>query len=277
MPAEIIPQDTPSDTPPEDAIDSQTTIEPQAALPDTFLSLKRGATEVYFVRHGDALPGAEEVTPGDYDAQALSELGRAQAQAVAKRMREIAPTAIYSSPTGRAHQTAQAIAQALDLPVTIEHDLREVEIEVIGPEDTDSTIRENPTALAELLRKRMGEIADFAITVGVWERIPGSEASAHLRQRVREAIARIAARHRGERVVAVSHGGAINAFFADHLGIARDYFFPAANTSISVARINGPRTLVMALNDISHLREAGLLDASFRAPANWQKAAPSEG
>src|SRR5579862_1488407 len=102
------------------------TIQPQAAPPDTFLSLKRGGTEIYFVRHGDALPGQEEVTPGDYDAQALSELGRAQA--VARRMREIAPTAIYSSPTGRAYQTAQAIAQALNLPVVVEPDLREVEI-----------------------------------------------------------------------------------------------------------------------------------------------------
>ncbi|HLY31694.1 MAG TPA: histidine phosphatase family protein, partial [Ktedonobacterales bacterium] len=241
------------------------TIQPQAAPPDTFLSLKRGGTEIYFVRHGDALPGQEEVTPGDYDAQALSELGRAQAQAVARRMREIAPTAIYSSPTGRAYQTAQAIAQALNLPVVVEPDLREVEIGPIGPGPDDTTIRENPMALAELLRTRMSEIADFALTVGVWERIPGSETSAHLRARVRNVIARIAARHAGERIAVVSHGGAINAYFADQLGVARDYFFPAANTSISVARVNGARSLLMALNDVSHLRDAGLLDASLGA------------
>lgn len=145
-----------------------------ATQPDTFLSLKRGAAELYFVRHGDALPGQAEVTPGDYDAQALSELGRAQAQAVANRMREVRPTAVYSSPTGRAYQTAQAIAEVVGLPVIVEPELREVELGRIGPEDADSAILANPAALADLLRARMGEIADFALTVGVWERIPGS-------------------------------------------------------------------------------------------------------
>jgi broad specificity phosphatase PhoE len=67
-------------------------------------------------------------------------------------------------------------------------------------------------------------------------------------------------------VAIFSHGGAINAFFADLLGLDRDYFFPAANTSVSVARVQGERRLLMALNDISHLREAGVLDASVRPP-----------
>ncbi len=238
-----------------------------ATQPDTFLSLKNGAVEVYFVRHGDALPGAEEVTLGDYDAQALSELGRAQARAVANRMREVKPAAIYSSPTGRAYQTAQAIAEALALPVVVEPELREVELGAIGPDDANVAMHGDPAALAALLRVRLGEIANFALTVGVWERIPGSETGGHLRGRIRAAVAAIVARHAGERVVVVSHGGAINAFFADQLGVDRDYFFPAANTSISVARVNGERSLLMALNDVSHLREVGLLDASVRPPS----------
>lgn len=237
-----------------------------ATQPDTFLSLKRGAAELYFVRHGDALPGQEEVTPGDYDAQALSELGRAQARAVAARMREVKPDAVYSSPTGRAYQTAQAIAGAVGLPVIVEPELREVALGPIGPDDANPAILANPTALANLLRVRLGEIADFALTVGVWERIPGSETGAQLRARIGAVVARIAAQHAGQRVALVSHGGAINAYFADQLGIARDYFFPAANTSISVARVNGARSLLMALNDVSHLREAGLLDPSARLP-----------
>ncbi|HEX3270816.1 MAG TPA: hypothetical protein VHR15_09210, partial [Ktedonobacterales bacterium] len=52
--------------------------------------------------------------------------------------------------------------------------------------------------------------------------------------------------------------GAINAYFAAILGLQRDYFFPTANTSISVVRVKGPNTLIMALNDIAHLRVAGL-------------------
>ena len=228
---------------------------------DPFLSLRNGATEVYLVRHADAQPDADEVVMGDYDAQALSALGRRQAEALAVRMRQIAPTAIYSSPIGRAIQTAQPTADALGLTIQIEPDLHEVELGAIGgelPAEADSA------AVSELLRSRLREIAAIALTSGKWASIPGSEPSAQLRQRVVDAVARIAERHAGQRVLVVSHGGAINAWFAGLLGIERDYFFPAANTSISMARVKGERRLLMALNDISHLREAGVFEESVR-------------
>jgi broad specificity phosphatase PhoE len=230
--------------------------------PDTFLSLKRGGTEIYFVRHGDALPGQDEVVLGDYDAQALSELGRRQAQALASRMLVYKPTAIYSSPVGRAVQTARATAEALGLSVTIDDDLREVELGPIG--DVGTT---DPAEVAKLLRRRLREIADIAVTGGRWSAIPGSETTAHLRARITSAVSRIHQRHPGERVAIFSHGGAINAFFADLLRLDRDYFFPAANTSVSVARVNDERRLLMALNDISHLREAGVFEESARMPS----------
>jgi broad specificity phosphatase PhoE len=234
----------------------------EAAEPDTFLGLKAGSTEIYFVRHGDALPGQEEVTVGDYDAQALSELGRRQAQALATRMAFYKPTAVYSSPTGRAVQTAHATADALGLTVAIDDDLREVELGPIGG-DLNTT---DPAEVSKLLRLRLREIAHIAVSGGRWSAIPGSEPTEHLRARITGAVGRIHQRHPGERVAIFSHGGAINAFFADLLGLERDYFFPAANTSVSVARVQGQRRLLMALNDISHLREAGVLDESVRPP-----------
>ncbi|HEX8998151.1 MAG TPA: histidine phosphatase family protein [Ktedonobacterales bacterium] len=236
--------------------------EPEISEPDTFLSLKLGGTEIYFVRHGDALPGQDEVVLGDYDAQALSDLGRRQAQALASRMTHYKPTAIYSSPTGRAMQTARATADALGLTISVDDGLREVELGSIG----DDITTDDPAEVSKLLRARLREIADVAVTSGRWSKIPGSEASADLRARVVAAVERIHRRHPGERVAVFSHGGAINAYFADLLGLERDYFFPAANTSVSVARVHGPRRLLMALNDISHLREAGIFEESARMP-----------
>ncbi|HEX2349990.1 MAG TPA: histidine phosphatase family protein [Ktedonobacterales bacterium] len=235
----------------------------EAAEPDTFLSLKAGSTEIYFVRHGDALPGQDEVVLGDYDAQALSELGRRQAQALAARMALYKPTAIYSSPVGRAVQTARPTADALGLTIAIDDDLREVELGAIGG-DLNIT---DPAEVSKLLRRRLREIAEIAVTGGQWSAIPGSETTAHLRARITGAVARIHQRHPGERVAIFSHGGAINAFFADLLRLDRDYFFPAANTSVSVARVQGQRRLLMALNDISHLREAGVFEESARMPS----------
>lgn len=232
----------------------------EAEVDDPFLSLKRGGTEVYLIRHADALPGADEVVGGGYDEQALSQLGRRQGQALGERMRATPLAAVYSSPIGRAVQTARYVAEAQGLEVQIEPGVREV---VLGPIGVNGEEQTSPEEVADLLRRRLREIAAIAVTSGKWASIPGSEASDELRARMVEAIERLAGRHAGERIAVVSHGGSINAYVATILGIERDYFFPAVNTSISVVRIKGPARMVFALNDVSHLREMGLftLDA----------------
>lgn len=221
---------------------------------DAFLSLKTGGTEVYLIRHADALPGVEEVLPGDYDDQALTTKGRQQADALAERLRALPLAAIYSSPILRAIQTAEPTARTHDLQVRIEPDLREVRLGPIGPDQADAS----PAAMSEVLQARLREIAVIALGSGDWSSISGSEPSAALRARITAIVDALAARHPGQRIAVVSHGGAINAYFAAMLGIPRDYFFPAANTSVSVVRIKGERKLLFALNDINHLIQAGL-------------------
>jgi broad specificity phosphatase PhoE len=221
---------------------------------DAFLSLKSGGTEVYLIRHADALPGVEEVLPGDYDDQALTTKGRQQADALAERLRTIPLAAIYSSPILRAIQTAEPTARTHDLQVQIEPELREVQLGPIGPDQADVP----PATVSEVLQARLREIAVIALGTGDWSSIPGSELSAALRSRITAIVDTLAARHPGQRIAIVSHGGAINAYFAAMLGIPRDYFFPAANTSVSVVRIKGDRKLLFALNDINHLIQAGL-------------------
>ncbi len=223
---------------------------------DPFLSPRHGGTEVYLIRHADALPGADEVVQGDYNAQALSGLGRAQAAALAERMRELAPVAIYSSPIGRAVQTAAPIAETLGLNVEIDQGLREVELGPVGAENGSTA---SPEELSAALKARLHEIAAVALVGGHWSQIPGSESSEALRARATAAIDAMAARRPGQRIALVSHGGTINAYIAAFLGIDRDYFFPAANTSISIVRLRGARRLLLALNDVNHLQSAGLL------------------
>ena len=60
---------------------------------------------IIFVRHGEP----------DYAHDCLTALGRRQAQAAAERLREENIEVIYSSPMGRAMQTAQAASEALGI------------------------------------------------------------------------------------------------------------------------------------------------------------------
>jgi probable phosphoglycerate mutase len=223
---------------------------------DPFLSMKNGGTEILLIRHADALPDAAEVVlDGAYNSQALSDLGRKQARALAERLRDVSLAAIYSSPIPRAHQTALPTAEALGLEVRIDDGLREVEIGRVGPDLPPGASGED---IARALRRRLNEIAAVALSTGMWASIPGSEGSEALRARATAAVGRLAAGHPGQRVAVVSHGGTINAYIAAMVGVARDYFFPCANTSISVVRIKGERRLLLGLNDIAHLQRARL-------------------
>lgn len=227
--------------------------EPQQ--PDPFMSLRHGGVELYIVRHADALPDADEVVDGGYDAQALSALGRRQAEALADRLREISLTAIYTSPMARAIQTARPTALSHQLEIQPVEELREI---ALGTLESDALAGATPEEVSALLRTRLREIANIAVSTGSWESIAGTEPSELLRVRLTTAMDRIIAVHPGERVLVVSHAGAINAYLAALLGISHDYFFPTANTSISVMRAQGERRMLFSLNDIAHLVQAGL-------------------
>ena len=71
---------------------------------------------LYIVRHGEPI----------YGPDILTELGHKQAQALVKRFERSGLDRIFSSPMGRARQTAQPTADALGLPVKIEPWMREI-------------------------------------------------------------------------------------------------------------------------------------------------------
>lgn len=71
---------------------------------------------IVFVRHGEP----------DYGRDCLTETGRAQALAAAERLRGEGISGIWSSPLGRAYETAQALSAALGLPVRRLDFMREV-------------------------------------------------------------------------------------------------------------------------------------------------------
>ena len=77
---------------------------------------------LYIVRHGKP----------DYEHNCLLPEGREQAEAVCRRLLTVGMDRIYSSPYGRAIETAQPLADALGLPVNIEPWSYELEDESRG-------------------------------------------------------------------------------------------------------------------------------------------------
>jgi broad specificity phosphatase PhoE len=81
--------------------------------------------QLYLVRHGETLLNVQRITQGWSDSE-LSDLGRQQVQRLAQRLAAFKPTALYSSPLGRAMSTAQAISDATGLEIVPLDGLREM-------------------------------------------------------------------------------------------------------------------------------------------------------
>ena len=103
-----------------------------------------------FVRHGEP----------DYEHDCLTERGQIQAEAAAERLREEGIEEIYSSPLGRAAETAAVTAEALGLPVKILDHMRELHW---GSADGTPLPRNgHPWDLADLLAAEGFDLTDPA-------------------------------------------------------------------------------------------------------------------
>lgn len=210
-----------------------------------------GATEILLVRHGQSAPYRDgepfDLVDGQGDPP-LSGHGRWQAEQVAERLGHVEVHALYVTTLRRTSETAAPLSARLDLRPMIEPDLREVHLG-----DWEGGV------FRVMAAERHPALSAMESTQE-WGAIPGAETSAALRVRVRWAIERIHRDHPGQRVVAVSHGGAIGAVLAEATGSRSLAFSATDNASISHLVIHGDRWIVRRYNDTGHL--AGELSAA---------------
>jgi 2,3-bisphosphoglycerate-dependent phosphoglycerate mutase len=222
-------------------------------IQDPLLIQRAQATELHLIRHGEAIPGADELIPsGIYHDLPLSKEGREQAHKLAERLKTTHFDTAYSSPLQRCLQTGKPLLTYLQLEPTIVEDLREVHTTNL----TDlPKVREGESLeeLAKALRHNQNEITRLVATQGHWDGLIHGETSKEFRQRVVNAIDTIVANHIGQRVLVFCHGGVINAYAAEVLHLERDFFFPTINTSITVVRANTDTRVLYIMNDVAHL------------------------
>lgn len=200
-------------------------------------------------RHGETADNAKRIFQGQ-GGSGLNRLGHAQAGRLAERLRLAPPDAIVASDLERAVQTAQAVGAACGLPVERDRALREVDVgawQGKGYDEVRTLFPEEHAAWDRGLDVRRG----------------GGETYGELALRVDGAIAALAERHAGQRVLVVSHGGAIKSWIARILGVSSDglrALAPVANTGLTtVERDAQGRHRLHTWNDVAHL--AGLVAA----------------
>ena len=202
---------------------------------------------VLLVRHGRT-PTTGQVLPGRAKGLHLSEEGLAQAEEVAGRIGALAdgkrdgPVAVYASPLERTRETAGPIARRLGLRVRSDRGLLECDFgEWTGAKLSDlakkqewATVQRNPSGF----------------------RFPGGESFLEMQTRMATAIARLAAHHPGQTVVAVSHADPIKAVVAQAAGTPLDLFqrLTVAPCSVSAIAYTGGGPFVLTVNSTASLQ-----------------------
>lgn len=207
------------------------------------------ATRIIAIRHGETAWNVDSRIQGHLDIP-LNDTGRWQAQQLAYALAGEAITAVYASDLLRAFETAQAVAKAMDLPTTTDVGLRERNFGIFqGHRFTDIEARLPEQAL--LWRKR-----EPAFTP------ENGESLNTLRDRVVTCVNALAARHPGELIAIVAHGGVLDVLYraATGQGLQAPRTWELTNTAINRLLWTPEGLTLVGWADTAHLEQQGALD-----------------
>ena len=205
---------------------------------------------LYLIRHGQSdfdWQGERWASArGEQWDPPLSERGAEQAALLAGRLlvMDLEPFVIYSSPLRRANETAEAFARLTGTDVTVDDELVEAHIGGWEGKPFEEIIGSDPEVVQHIRNQR-----------AIWHRAPGAEGGDGFRARVRTAVDAIVDGHPGENVLVFAHGGVINAYVGDLLGLRQEMFFLPENTSLNSVDLDGGTRTVRFLNDVLHLTD----------------------
>jgi len=197
---------------------------------------------VIFIRPGETDWNRQGRWQG-WTASPLSAHGRRQAEKLAKFVRHIGMTALYTSDLKRALETAQIVAETVGLPLI-----------------ADSRLRERGAGVWQGLtvpEMRAWYPAEYQQLIDDPEhfRMDGGESRAEVRARMNAAFAEAVATAIGETIAILSHTTAIRVLLSDLVVGYDPYLAVMSNSSVTTlyrTGVSAPWKLIIE-NDVSHL------------------------
>jgi probable phosphomutase (TIGR03848 family) len=193
-------------------------------------------TKILLIRHaltdsvGKRLSGR---TPGI----SLNNEGRNQAKKLAERLSGLPIRAIYSSPLERALETADPLAQTLNLNCVTEDSLQEIDF-------GDWTNRTFEEIKKDILFEQFNAFRSAT-------RIPGGEMMAEAQTRIISKLENLRTKHPQETVAVISHADIIKAAIAYYAGIPLDMFqrLEISPASVSIIELHHNFARILLVND----------------------------
>jgi probable phosphoglycerate mutase len=199
-------------------------------------------THIFLLRHGETEWNAARRLQGQSDSP-LTEAGRAQLPAVARRVAALDPDVIISSDLGRAMETARGVSEGLDIGIEPNQVFRERSFGHLEGLSWEEVSRRYPEEYAEARTNR-------------WHFTPpGGESWNDAAGRVVAGLEELVMRHAGKRLLIVSHGGVCQLVVRHVLGIPNELprRFEIRNLSLHHIVNREGIFFVETLGDRSHL------------------------
>ena len=202
------------------------------------------ASRICLVRHGETEWNLGQRIQGHRDMP-LNATGQGQAAALAAALAGQSFSAIYCSDLLRARQTAEPLAQHLGVQPMFEQELRERNFGCCEGQTYDEIMAGDADVALGFASRQ----PDFVL--------PGGESLLQHLERVERCLSRLAAKHAGECIAVITHGGVLDLVYRRARGvpIGRPREFPLPNASINWMTIDGTYWLVDEWANTDHLGE----------------------
>jgi len=207
------------------------------------------ATRIIAIRHGETAWNVDTRIQGQLDI-GLNETGPQQAKGLERALASESIQAIYASDLSRARDTARSIAHTTGQAVQTHEGLRErgfgvfqgktfAEIETIWPEQAQRWRKRDPLWAPQ-----------------------GGESLVDVRERITRTASELAARHLGEQIVLVAHGGVMDVLYRAATGqeIQAPRSWALGNTAINRLLWTPEGMTLVGWSDTRHLDDDATLD-----------------
>ena len=196
-------------------------------------------TTVFLLRHGETanVAGGDFRYNGHTDV-AITERARAQMETRGEEFSRLPITAVYASDLSRCRIGGEIIAERCGCGLTLVPELREFNM----GDWEGLSLAEVKERFPDQVEKKFADFFNY--------RIPGSETIAEVEARVFPAFDRLVAKHCGETIVIVAHGGVNLLLLTRALELPREKIFALSQDFGCINRLHvGPNfTRVVMLN-----------------------------
>ena len=201
-------------------------------------------TRIVAIRHGETDWNVASRIQGQLDI-GLNDTGRWQARRLALALADEQLDAVYSSDLVRAHDTALALASVAELPVHVDARLRERGFGVFE----GLTFAEIEQRLPDQALRWRRRDADFGPE--------GGETLADFYRRAVASVTSLAARHRGQHIAVVTHGGVLDALYraASRLALDASRSWQIGNASVNRLLASDQGLTLIGWADTFHLED----------------------